>query len=135
MIIFTKLTRWFTAKNHLKKSESVIEYLSRYTHKTAISNNRLLSIDDNTVTFKWRDYADDNKQKVMTLDAMEFIRRFLMHDLPLGFIKSSSLWTYANFQAVNSLWSMWRVFNGRFFIKKCIATETEKLSLSSVLNY
>jgi len=65
----------------------VIDYLGRYTHRVAISNNRLISINDGQVTFHWRDYNDGNKQKVMTLTAEEFIRRFLIHILPPGFRK------------------------------------------------
>ena len=65
----------------------MVEYLSRYTHKTAIYNNRLVSMTDSTVTFRYRDYRDHNKMKLMTLDAMEFIRRFLLHVLPSGFQK------------------------------------------------
>jgi len=65
----------------------VVEYLGRYTHRVAISNQRILSMDNGKVTFRWRDYADGNKQKVMTLSAEEFIRRFLMHVLPNGFSK------------------------------------------------
>jgi len=64
-----------------------VEYLSRYTHKTAIYNNRLVSMDDKTVTFHYRDYKDHHKVKLMTLDAMEFILRFLLHVLPSGFQK------------------------------------------------
>ena len=66
--------------------EAVIEYLGRYTHRVAISNNRILDIEDGHVTFKWKDYRD-NKIKVMTITAQEFIRRFLMHILPSGFMK------------------------------------------------
>ena len=66
--------------------EAVIEYLDRYTHRIAISNNRILNIEDGNVTFKWKDYKD-GKQKIMTLTAEEFIRRFLMHVLPSGFMK------------------------------------------------
>lgn len=66
--------------------EAVIEYLGRYTHRIAISNNRILNIDDGNVTFKWKDYRD-GEQKIMTVTAQEFIRRFLMHVLPSGFMK------------------------------------------------
>ena len=66
--------------------EAVIEYLGRYTHKIAISNSRILNLEDGKVTFKWRDYRD-NKEKIMTITADEFIRRFLMHVLPKRFIK------------------------------------------------
>ena len=67
--------------------EEVLRYLARYTHRVAISNRRLVALDDNTVTFKWKDYRleGDERYKVMTLDTDAFIRRFLMHVLPQGF--------------------------------------------------
>lgn len=67
--------------------EQVIGYLSRYTHRVALSNNRIKSIDNGKVTFSYRDRSDDNQLKEMTLDAEEFIRRFLLHILPKGFKK------------------------------------------------
>ncbi len=69
--------------------QAVIEYLGRYTHKVAISNHRICSINDQegTVTFEYKDYADANKQKQMTLSATEFIRRFEQHILPRRFTK------------------------------------------------
>jgi len=66
--------------------ESVVEYLGRYTHKIAISNHRLLNIDDQGVTFRWRDYRD-NHQKIMTLDGIEFLRRFSQHIMPRRFVR------------------------------------------------
>ena len=74
-------------KPPFKDAASVVEYLGRYTHRVAISNNRILKIENNTVTFKWRDYRDHSRWKVMTLSADEFIRRFLIHVLPAGFMK------------------------------------------------
>jgi len=65
--------------------EHVLNYLGRYTHRVAISNNRLLDIDNGKVTFSWKDYRDHDRQKIMTLGADEFIRRFLLHVLPDGF--------------------------------------------------
>jgi hypothetical protein len=67
--------------------KEVLRYLARYTHRVAISNRRLVSLDDNGVTFKWKDYRIEGPEryKVMTLDTHEFIRRFLMHVLPQGF--------------------------------------------------
>jgi hypothetical protein len=67
--------------------ETVLAYLSRYTHRVAISNSRLIAADDSGVTFKWKDYRADGRerQKVMTLATDEFIRRFLIHVLPHGF--------------------------------------------------
>lgn len=75
------------AKRPFRDAACVIEYLGRYTHRTAISNARILKVDSKSVTFKWRDYRDNNKVKVMVLTASEFIRRFLMHVLPFGFMR------------------------------------------------
>ena len=68
-------------------AEQVLAYLGRYTHKTAFANHRLVDFDGERVRFRWRDYADGNKVKVMRLDADEFIRRFLLHVLPRGFTR------------------------------------------------
>lgn len=67
--------------------EQVINYLGRYTHRVAISNHRIMSISDNAVTIKWKDYKDENKNKLLTLTADEFVRRFLLHILPRGYFK------------------------------------------------
>lgn len=74
-------------KEPFKGPECVVEYLGRYTHRVAISNNRILSVENGQITFKWRDYKDNNKEKLMTISVMEFIRRFLLHILPEGFVK------------------------------------------------
>ncbi|MER8672294.1 IS91 family transposase [Mesorhizobium sp. M1156] len=63
----------------------VLDYVGRYTHRVAISNNRLIDIEDNAVRFRWKDYRHGNRQKVMTVASDEFIRRFLLHVLPEGF--------------------------------------------------
>jgi hypothetical protein len=65
----------------------VIQYLARYTHRVAISNGRLIRLQDRQVTFRFRDSSDGNRQKLLTLDAIEFLRRFLLHVLPRGFVK------------------------------------------------
>ena len=67
--------------------QKLLDYLGRYTHKIAISNHRILSCDQHSVTFRWRDYADKNKVKVMKLTPHEFIRRFLSHVVPHGFMR------------------------------------------------
>jgi hypothetical protein len=67
--------------------ETVLEYLGRYTHRVAIANHRILSFGNGRVAFSWKDYADGNKKKTMILDVSEFIRRFLLHILPDGFVK------------------------------------------------
>ncbi len=64
--------------------EQVLDYVGRYTHRVAISINRLLNMEDGHVRFRWKDYADGNQQKSMTLAAAEFIRRFLLQALPSG---------------------------------------------------
>ena len=74
-------------KPPFKSADSVVEYLGRYTHRVAISNNRILNFQNGLVTFKWRDYRDNNQWKTMAVTAFEFIRRFLMHVLPHGFMK------------------------------------------------
>jgi hypothetical protein len=65
----------------------VLHYLARYTHRVAISNHRLVSLSDGRVTFRWKDYADGSQQKLMTLSVEEFLRRFLLHTLPRGFVR------------------------------------------------
>jgi hypothetical protein len=67
--------------------EYVLQYLARYTHRVAISNPRLVSLADGKVTFRWKDYAHGKKKSKMTLTADEFLRRFLLHVLPRGFVR------------------------------------------------
>jgi hypothetical protein len=67
--------------------EHVLHYLARYTHRVAISNHRLISMEDGKVTFRWKDYAHGGKKRKMTLSADEFIRRFLLHVLPKGLVR------------------------------------------------
>jgi hypothetical protein len=73
------------AKAPFAGPQQVLDYVGRYTHRIAISNNRLLSIDEDKVRFHWKDYRDGNRQKVMTVSAEEFIHRFLLHVLPERF--------------------------------------------------
>ena len=75
------------AKPPFGGAPQVLKYLARYTHRVAISNQRLVSIEDGKVSFLWKDYAHGNQQRTMTLDAVEFIRRFLLHVLPKGFVR------------------------------------------------
>lgn len=76
--------------------EGVLQYLSRYTHRIAISNHRILKLEDGKVSFLWRDYSDGDKEKIMTLHASEFIRRFLLHVLPDRFVKIRHFGLLAN---------------------------------------
>jgi hypothetical protein len=80
--------KWFVyAKPPFGGPAHVLRYLGRYTHRMAISNHRLLTFDGQKVGFLWRDYAHGNKQRVMTLEAVEFLRRFFLHVLPRGFVR------------------------------------------------
>ena len=76
--------------------EHVLKYLARYTHRVAISNGRLLGLDNGQVRFRWRDSRHNNRSSVMNLDAVEFIRRFLLHVLPAGFVKIRHFGLLAN---------------------------------------
>ena len=73
------------AKPPFASPSQILDYLGRYTHRVAIANGRLLDCQDGRVSFRWKDYRAQNKSKAMTLDADEFMRRFLMHVLPKGF--------------------------------------------------
>jgi hypothetical protein len=75
------------AKRPFGGPEQVLKYLARYTHRVAISNHRLVELRDGQVSFRYKDYADGQQTKVMTLSNTEFIRRFLMHALPSGFVR------------------------------------------------
>jgi hypothetical protein len=83
--------------------QGVLQYLGRYTHRIAISNNRILNIRNGHVSFLWRDYADQNHQKTMTLKAEEFIRRFLLHVLPSRFIRIRHFGLLANRKRKNTI--------------------------------
>jgi hypothetical protein len=86
------------AKRPFGGPDAVLAYLSRYTHRIAIANNRLVAFDGERVTFKWKDYRakGDARYKLMTLDADEFIRRFLIHVLPDGFHRIRHYGLFAN---------------------------------------
>jgi hypothetical protein len=91
------------AKKPLAGPQHVIRYLAHYTHRVAISNGRLLRFENGQVTFRWRDSAHGNKQKVMTLPALEFMRRFLLHVLPRGFVKIRHFGYLANRERKSAL--------------------------------
>jgi hypothetical protein len=84
-------------------AEGVLKYLSRYTHRIAISNERILKLEDGQVSFRWRDYSDGDKEKIMTVAAEEFIRRFLLHVLPAGFVKIRHYGLLANRSRKNNI--------------------------------
>jgi len=75
------------SKKSMAGPQSVVQYLGKYTHRVAISNNRLVALDEGKVTFRWKDYRKGIENRLLTLDAQEFIGRFLRHVLPSGFYK------------------------------------------------
>jgi len=84
----TRKTEWCEySKTPFGGPAQVLDYLGRYTHRVAISNHRLVKLEDGRVTFRWKDYAQGNRSRLMTLDAAEFIRRFLLHVLPSRFMR------------------------------------------------
>jgi Putative transposase/Transposase zinc-binding domain len=84
------------AKRPFGGPEYVLQYLGRYTHRVAISNHRLISFAEGKVTFRWRDSAHNNEQKLMTVSLDEFLRRFLLHLLPKGFVRIRNFGFLAN---------------------------------------
>ena len=94
-----KATRWVVyAKRPFGGPDQVLRYLGRYTHRIAISNARLISLVDGVVRFRWKDYADRGRTKMMALGVEEFLRRFLVHVLPRGFVRIRHFGLLANAQ-------------------------------------
>ena len=91
------------AKRPFGGPEYVLRYLGRYTHRVAISNHRLVSFADGKVTFRWRDSAHNNEQKLLTLAVDEFLRRFLLHLLPQGFVRIRNFGFLANRKRATTL--------------------------------
>ena len=75
------------AKRPFGGPQHILNYLARYTHRVAISNHRIVNVADGNVTFRWKDYAHHSQQRLMTITAEEFLRRFLLHTLPRGFVR------------------------------------------------
>ena len=91
------------AKRPFGGPEHVLHYLARYTHRVAISNHRLISFADGKVTFRWKDYAHGSKKRAMTVTAEEFLRRFLLHVLPRGFVRIRHFGFLANRRRAESV--------------------------------
>jgi hypothetical protein len=99
-------TKWFVySKRPFVGPKAVLAYLSRYTHRVAISNHRLIAVDDRTVTFTWKDYRIEGRDryKTMTLAVDEFIRRVLLHVLPRGFHRIRHYGLFANSSRANNI--------------------------------
>jgi Putative transposase len=84
------------SKRPFGEPEHVLRYLGAYTHRVAISNSRLVAFSEGNVTFRWRDSAHGNKKRLMTLPVDEFLRRFLLHLLPRGFMRIRNFGFLAN---------------------------------------
>lgn len=85
------------------KAENVVEYVGRYSFRVAISNERIKNIEDGFVTFEYKDYKDNSKLKQMTITALEFIRRFLLHVLPKHFTKIKHYGLLSNRNKINNI--------------------------------
>jgi hypothetical protein len=116
-------------KPPFSSAEHVLEYLGRYTHRVAISNNRIVALENGYVVFKWRDYRNNNKQKFMTVTAEEFIRRFLMHVLPSKFVKIRHYGFLSNRNRVTKLEKCKMILKAK--VKKI--NEFSKLSTAELL--
>jgi hypothetical protein len=84
------------SKPAFQGAANVLDYIGRYTHRVALSNHRILSIENGQVSFSYRDRADHNREKFLTLSAEEFLRRFLLHVLPASFMKIRHIGFLAN---------------------------------------
>ena len=107
-------------------AQKVIDYLGRYTHRVAISNNRLIDMEAGFVSFRWRDYSDGNKQKTMRVAAEEFIRRFLVHILPKGFRKIRHFGLFASRDKKKRL-ALCKFLTGTKFIVTSTESTMERL--------
>jgi hypothetical protein len=118
-------TEWVVyAKPPFGGPQQVLEYLGRYTHRVAISNQRLIALENDQVSFRWKDYRHPQRPKVMTLAAHEFIRRFLLHSLPPGFQRIRYYGFLANCHRADKL----------EFCRQCLATPCSDL-LPRVADY
>ena len=105
-------TDWVVyAKRPFGGPEQVLKYLARYTHRVAISNQRLVKVEEDQVYFRWKDYTHGNAQKVMALEAVEFLRRFLLHVVASGFVRIRHYGLLANRNRQDNL-KRCRVFLG-----------------------
>src|SRR5438105_3018521 len=104
--------------------EHVLRYLGAYTHRVAISNSRLVALSEGNVTFRWRDSAHGNKKRVMTLPVDEFLRRFLLHLLPRGFMRIRNFGFLANRQRAKLLPLCFRLFHSAGLPRQIAAAQT-----------
>jgi len=124
-IVYAKKPFEVSRRSQSAGPKHVLEYLGRYTHRIAISNHRIKSIDNGRVVFTYRDRADNNKQKTMSLDASEFIRRFLLHVLPSRFMKIRYYGFLANICKKKSILLIRRLI-GRYMEVQTFIEETTR---------
>lgn len=122
--------QWITySKAPFGGPEQVLEYLGRYTHKVGITNNRILSCSAEKVTFSYRDRSDDNKVKEITVKASEFIRRFLLHILPNGFMKIRYFGFLGSANKKNSIPLLRQLINPDADIVKKVTEDIQEMML------
>ena len=121
---------WYTyTKKTFSGPEAVIKYLSSYTHRIAISNKRIVSVDEEGVTFTVKDYQNGSKTKTLTLSGVEFIRRFLMHVLPKGFVKIRYYGILANRNKKTKLVKCRKLTKSRYYKPKFAGLKTVEILL------
>ena len=122
--------KWIAyAKRPFAGPEQVLEYLGRYTHRVAISNNRIISVDNNKVVFTYRDRKRENQIRTMSLPADEFIRRFLLHVLPKGFMKIRYFGFLANTNKKNTIPLLRTLINSKAQLPEKIDETIEEMML------
>jgi hypothetical protein len=122
--------QWITySKRPFGGPEQVLEYLGRYSHRVGITNNRILSIDDGQVTFSYRDRGDDNKQKEISVKAEEFIRRFILHILPKGFMKIRYFGFLGNANKKKTIPLIWKLIDPDAEIAEKVVETVQEIML------
>jgi len=121
------------AKRPFASPEAVLAYLGRYTHRVAIANSRLVALAGDQVSFRWRDYRHHNRNKVMTLAAEEFIRRFLLHALPDGFHRIRHYGFLANRQRATSSRSAVNCWTSRLGLRPVIVRNVDSSPSTAAL--
>jgi hypothetical protein len=122
MLVGIGKKNWFVyAKPPFGGPQHVLRYLGAYTHRVAISNSRLVALSEHNVTFRWRDSAHGNKKRLMTLPVEEFLRRFLLHLLPPGFVRIRNFGFLANRSRATLLPLCFRLLGGA---EKTTASQT-----------
>ena len=110
------------------KAENVVEYVGRYSFRVAISNNRIKNVEDGKVTFEYKDYKDDSKIKEMTISAIEFIRRFLLHVLPDNFTKIKHYGILSNRNKKNNI-RLCKLLISKILTNELVSTISRKLHI------